>query len=113
MTRATRSQTVHQPQKSSEANSQTHTIKKFKESKKRKRGSMADDEQEDSRSKKQARRASSLLDSEEPRLDPVHAQSILEVLEEYVLSLVCLTALKRPLELTAMDCLIAYFFPAM
>jgi hypothetical protein len=109
MTRATRSQTVHQPQKSPEANGQVHTIKKLKESKKRKRGNIADEEHEDFRSKKLARRASSLSDQEEPRLDPVHAQSILEILEEYVAQLIHLTVLTRfALESTVRVCLIAY-----
>jgi hypothetical protein len=87
MTRATRSQAVPHSPKSTDANGQGHQIKKIKESKKRKRGALLDNEQDDPRARKLARRAPSPRDEEEMLLEPEHAQAVLEILEEYVATL--------------------------
>jgi hypothetical protein len=81
MTRATRSQTTqHIPN----ANTQAHSLKKTKDLKKRKRGNAPDDDHDDTRLKKQARRGSTSQDNEQLKLDPERAQAILEILEESV-----------------------------
>ena len=81
MTRATRSQAVHPPHRSPELSSQSVSVKKLKDSKKRKRSNVADDEHEQSRFKKQAR-VSSVSAAEDSTLDSEHAQAILDILEE-------------------------------